>query len=91
MGEYSYSQIIESKDGSLIPLCKNTAGQEVSLHSKYNPIREADGFSANVDPSCFFFVILGLAGGYHIQKLLEKCPKAKIIAVETSQVSLDFL
>ena len=91
MGEYYYSQIIESKDGNLIPLCKNKTGQEVALHSKYNPIREADGFSANVDHSCFFFVILGLAGGYHIQKLLEKCPKAKIIAVETSQVSLDFL
>lgn len=91
MGDYFYSQIIEAKDKSLIPLCKNAAGQEVSLHSKYNPLREAEGFSANADESCLFFVILGLAGGYHIQKILEKCPKARVLAVETSKNAVDFL
>lgn len=91
MGDYFYSQIIEAKDKSLIPLCKNTAGQEVSLHSKYNPVREAEGFAAQTEPDCLFFVILGLSGGYHIQKILEKCPKAKILAVEISQNAIEFL
>ncbi|MBR0100741.1 MAG: motility associated factor glycosyltransferase family protein, partial [Treponema sp.] len=91
MGDYFYSQIIEAKDKSLIPLCKNTAGQEVSLHSKYNPVREAEGFAAQTEPDCLFFVILGLAGGYHIQKILEKCSKAKILAVEISQNAIEFL
>lgn len=91
MGDYSYSQIIEAKDKSLIPLCKNQSGQEVSLHSKYNPTREAQGFAANVGSDCLFFVILGLAGGYHIQEVLEKCPRAKILVLEISQNAIDFL
>lgn len=91
-GEISYSQIIEAKDGNKIPVCrKNTEGPETALHSKYNPLREAEGFAANADSGCLFFVILGLAGGYHIEKVLEKCPKAKILAVEISQSAIDFL
>lgn len=92
MAEYSYSQIIEAKDGNLIPLCRSSAtGAEISLHSKYNPLREADGFAAQTDPDCLFFVVIGLAGGYHIEKLLERCPRAKILAVESTKSDIDFL
>lgn len=86
-----YSQISEAKDGNPVPLCKNGAGFETAMHSKYNPLREAEGFAANIDESALFFVILGIAGGYHIQKVLEKCPKAKILAVETDREAIDFL
>ncbi|MBQ9909466.1 MAG: motility associated factor glycosyltransferase family protein [Treponema sp.] len=90
--EYSYSQIIEAKDGSKIPLCRNSSGgSECSLHSKYNPVREAEAFSQTVDSECLFFVVLGLSGGYHIEKIIEKCPKAKILAVEISEAAIDFL
>lgn len=90
--EYSYSEITTAKDGNKIPLCKNiSSSQELSLHSKYNPIREAESFVANVDSTCLFFVILGLAGGYHVKKLIEKCQKAKILVIETSKTSIDFL
>lgn len=91
-GDFSYSQIIEAKDGNKIPVCKNISdGTETVLHSKYNPVREAEGFSANADSDCLFFVVLGLAGGYHIASLIQKCPKAKILAVEISQPAIDFL
>ena len=87
-----YSQIIEAKDGNLIPLCKNArTAQESALHSKYNPIREAEGFSAAVDEACTFFVVLGLAGGYHVKKLLEKCPHCTVLVVENSTSDFDFL
>ena len=90
--EYSYSEITTAKDGNKIPLCKDSStAQEISLHSKYNPIREAEAFAANIDTNCLFFVILGLAGGYHVKKIIEKCPEAKILAVETSKPSIDFL
>lgn len=90
--EYSYSEITTAKDGNKIPLCKDSStAQKISLHSKYNPIREAEAFAANIDTNCLFFVILGLAGGYHVKKIIEKCPEAKILAVETSKPSIDFL
>ena len=91
-GNYFYSQLTEAKDGNLIPLCKNSVtGQEIALHSKYNPLREAEGFAAQIDESCLFFVILGIAGGYHIEKILEKNEKCRILAVEDSESSLAFL
>ncbi|MCR4823188.1 MAG: DUF115 domain-containing protein [Treponema sp.] len=90
--DFCYSQIIEAKDLNLIPLCKNkVTGQEVSLHSKYNPIREAESFAGQTDDSCRFFVILGLAAGYHIEKILEKNPQSKIFVVERSRTEIEFL
>lgn len=91
MGNFFYSKIIEAKDSNRIPVCQNATGQEVTLHSKYNPVREAEGFAANADETSLFFVILGLAGGYHIQKLLEKKLKAHILVVEISQKAIEFL
>lgn len=90
--QYKYSRIESSKDGKLIPLCKrNLDGAEFSLHSKYNPLREAESFAQNVDESSLFIIVLGLAGAYHIKAILDKCPKCKIIAVEISARDIDFL
>lgn len=92
MEDFFYSKTEEAKDGNLVPVCKkSTTGQEIFMHSKYNPLREAEAFTVTVDENCLFFVILGLSGGYHIQKLLEKCPKAKILVAEISQSAIDFL
>lgn len=90
--DFFYSEIAKAKDGNLIPLCKNKAtGQEISLHSKYNPLREAEGFAQNIDETGLFFLVLGIAGGYHIEKLLEKAPKAKVLALEVSEEAVTFL
>ena len=91
MNDCIYSHIIEAKDKNLIPVCKNEAsGQEMCLHSKYNPVREAENFASQVVESSFF-VVLGLGAGYHIQKLSEKFPQAKILVVEISDDAIAFL
>ncbi len=82
----SYTQIAEAKNGSLIPLRGKTA-----FHSKYNPERESQSYPTQFTDGSLFFVILGIAGGYHIQSLKEKFPDAKIIAVENSRQDIDFL
>ncbi|MBQ8013374.1 MAG: DUF115 domain-containing protein [Treponema sp.] len=90
--DFFYSSIIEAKDSSLIPLCKNkSTGQEISLHSKYNPVREGESFASQISEDSLFIVVLGLAGAYHIAKICEKFPKAKILAVEISKETIDFL
>ena len=91
MSSFSYFKIEPAKDGSLIPLCKNSeTNAELSLHSKYNPIREAESFAQNSSESSFF-VLLGLAGGYHIDSLLKRFPKSKILVLETDETSITFL
>ncbi|MBR6913127.1 MAG: hypothetical protein IKN34_04890, partial [Treponema sp.] len=58
---------------------------KTALHSKYNPERESQSYPTQFTDGSLFFVILGIAGGYHIQSLKEKFPDAKIIAVENSR------
>lgn len=60
------------------------------MHSKYNPEKEAETFVQNISKSDFF-IILGIGGGFHIQKLAETFPKSKIIGVEFSCEDIDFL
>ncbi|WP_294429496.1 6-hydroxymethylpterin diphosphokinase MptE-like protein [uncultured Treponema sp.] len=92
MNAYSYYKIETAKDGNEIPFCRNTeTGAEISLHSKYNPIREAQGFASTASDSCSFFIVLGLAGGYHISALLERFPESKILVLEKDEQSLTFL
>ena len=82
----SYTAIAKAKDGSDIPFCDSHA-----LHSSYNPLREAEQFAAQFPEDASFFVILGIAGGYHLEALLRRYPSARIIAIETDATTLAFL
>ncbi len=84
----SYTDILEAKDGSLIPVRNG-----IAFHSKYNPIREGDGFASQCagSPTDSFFVILGLCGGFHVQALCRAFPDAYMLLVERSQEDISFL
>lgn len=84
----SYTDIILSKDGKKIP-----AKGRISFHSKYAPEREAESFANQFEENSEnkFFIIIGLCGGYHIEKLHEKFPSSKIVAVENSEDDIQFL
>ena len=81
-----YTDIINAKNDSQIPLCGS-----LSIHSKYNPEHEAESFAAEIQSDCNFFIILGIGGGYHIEALKKRFPKAKIIATECSKQALDYI
>lgn len=83
--ESFYTDLIFSKDGKMIPAKDKTA-----FHSKYAPEKEAETFASQFQETGFF-IITGLCGGYHIEKLHEKFPEAKIIAVENSKSDILFL
>lgn len=85
MSENFYTEITFSKSGKQIPL-----KDKISFHSKYSPEKEAENFANEFD-SEGFFVIIGLCGGYHIEKLHEKFPSSKIVAVENSDEDISFL
>ena len=81
-----YTETVPSRSALLIPKVKNMA-----LHSMYSPQREAESFAANYGESLLFFIAGGLAGGYHIQALLNKNPERKIIVVENSEEDFEYL
>ncbi len=81
-----YSKIIESKNGFDVPLFADNK----PACSKYDPLREAENFASNIQEDTNFFVIAGIAAGYHIESLLKKHSECKIIAFEDTNEDLDF-
>lgn len=76
-------EIAEAKNGSRIPLFKNGK----PANSKYNPDAEQILFEA-LPKGCI--IVAGIAGGFHIEKLLSEKNISLIIAVEADSESLEF-
>lgn len=86
MSGVPYSGLKEARDGSEVPVCGT-----LSLHSSYNPVREAEQFARQFDSNTDFFIIQGLAGGYHIEALTKQFPAATIVAIECTDSAIDYL
>lgn len=76
-------EIAEAKNGSKIPLFKNGK----PANSKYNPDAEQILFESSTQ-GCI--IVAGIAGGFHIEKLLNEKNISLIIAVEADSESLEF-
>ena len=57
-------------------------GGAVSVHSKYDPVREAARFIDGVDPAAFnLFIVFGFGFGYHISELLARVARDAVVLV----------
>ena len=81
-----YKDFTQAKDGHIIPIYNSGK----AAHSKYAPQREAETFGQEASGASFA-VILGIAGGYHIESFLKRNPVCKIIAVEKSAQDIESL
>lgn len=81
-----FSSIITAKNGSPIPLFQNGK----SMHSRYDPEKEAEQYAARMDEAGFF-IVAGAGGGYFIRALKKRFPRSFILAAENSQSDIDFL
>lgn len=82
-----YCKIIKSKTNDDIPLFNNGK----SMHSKYDPKKEAQTFGEKINDSSKFTIILGLGGGYHIKSFIDKNPDHKVFVIENSIDDINFL
>lgn len=82
----SYTKIIKSASGLQIPEKEN-----IAFHSKYDPIKEAQTFSAQFDNEKSFYIIGGLCGAYHVWAILKKNAGNKAIIIENSEKDIRFL
>jgi hypothetical protein len=77
--------IEKSREGLLILSVINDAGKKIYLHSKYNPLKEAESFKNKFIPEKFdMLVILGAGLGYHLltlKNIIEKYNKIIIIDI----------
>ena len=81
-----FSSIIPAKNGSPVPLFQNGK----SMHSRYDPEKEAEQYAARMDEAGFF-IVAGAGGGYFIRALKKRFPRSFILAAENSQSDIDFL
>ena len=63
-----------------------TGGKSVSLHSRFDPVKEASRFISEISDFSFdLFVVYGFASAYHIEKLLEHAAKnSNVLVIERS-------
>ena len=81
-----FSSIITAKNGSPVPLFQNGK----SMHSRYDPEKEAEQYASRMDEAGFF-IVAGAGGGYFISALKKRFPRSFILAAENSQSDIDFL
>jgi hypothetical protein len=83
-------EVIESKTGSPVPCLNPGDGRKLFVHSRVDPLREAERFIADIDPQGKDLVIvLGFGFGYHCELLLEKLSSTvNVIAIEKDEALL---
>lgn len=85
ISEINY-EILASRKGTVT--AKLTKGDKgIYLHSKYDPIKEAETFADNIySGDAETFLVLGLALGHHVQALSKKLsPGQQIIVLENNE------
>ncbi len=85
-----YVEVIESKTGNPVPCINLEDGKKLFVHSRVDPLREAERFIAEVDPTDKdLIIVLGFGFGYHCDLLLEKVSaEVNVIAIEKDEVLL---
>lgn len=82
--EYTpHCEVITSKTGHAVPIVKTNEGT-ISVHSKFDPLKEAERMMEEYDCALYdFIVISGFGFGYHIDNILHKAkPDSTILVLE---------
>lgn len=84
-------QVERSKEGSLTLKIKKN-GRERYVHSKYNPKREVTRQLEKIDNTMTPILFVGVGLGYHIDQIIKKYPKRKIVIYEPNvEVFLQYI
>jgi hypothetical protein len=85
-----YVDVVESKNGNPVPCINVDDGRKLFVHSRVDPLREAERFISEVDLSGKdLIIVLGFGFGYHCGYLLDKiAADVNVIAIEKDEVLL---
>ncbi len=76
-------KVVEARDGNMVPEMVR-GNSRLWLHSRYDPVREAERFIDEADTGAFnLFIVFGFAFGYHVEQLLQRAgPDAVVLVLE---------
>lgn len=77
--------LIQESKNSEANICVVSEHDRVFMHSRYNPTNEAESWVASISEDVAEIkniLIFGLAGGYHLQSLINRFPNKKIYIYE---------
>ncbi len=79
---------LEGKNGSVPEVAAE--GKKIAVHSRFDPVKEAERFAAEIDAGSFdLFVVAGFGFGYHLEPLLAKAGRdATVLVLEKSALML---
>jgi hypothetical protein len=77
-------EVLESKTGDAVPFISADQDRKLFIHSRIDPVREAERFISEIDiTGRDLVIVLGFGFGYHCEVLLRKISwELNIIAVE---------
>jgi hypothetical protein len=83
-GELEGAERIETRNGDWTLRVRHGDGTTTTLHSKYDPVREARKLIGEVDSTGLqSFLVMGFGLGYHLQELLEQASsEAEVLVLE---------
>jgi hypothetical protein len=87
MNDQLYTSVIYAKTGTAVPVFKTGH----AMHSRYDPVHEAELIVRDIPENIRFFVLAGFGGGYIASALLRKQPDCRILAAEQSTADISFL
>lgn len=82
-------EAVETKLGGFVPAVTKE-GRRLFIHSKFDPVKEAERFIGEIDTSAFdLFIVFGFGFGYHVKELLGKMAgDSLVLVIEKSPLML---
>ena len=82
-----YTSIMTARTGLPVPVFANGH----TMHSRYDPEKEAVQTASSITGGCSFFLIAGIGGGYLLKIIRTLYPHSTILAAENSADDIKFL
>jgi hypothetical protein len=74
-------EVIETKQGDFVPAITKS-GKRFLVHSKFDPVQEAERFISEIDiGSHDLFIVFGFGFGYHVEQILKGMGRDSLILV----------
>ncbi len=74
-------EAVETKLGGHVPAVTKD-GKRLFIHSKFDPVKEAERFIGEIDTAAFdLFIIFGFGFGYHVEELLNGMGSDSLVLV----------
>jgi len=65
-------EIIQTRKGLPVPVV-NVSGKKLSVHSRFDPVKEAERFSEGIDPEKHdLYIVFGFGFAYHIEQIITR-------------------